>query len=87
MGKIELYCSIGRGLDITGYEIMICKRKVVVSRDNAAAEIMERLEDKYYRVVGENFEGKSELCKLIEKRNDWYVNSEYALKKLGVVGI
>ena len=87
MGKIELHCSICRGLDIVGYEIMICERKVVVSRNNAAAEIMEKLEDKYYRVVGENFEGKSELCELIERQNDCYVHSEYAFKKLGVVGI
>lgn len=87
MGRIELHCSVGRGLDIVGYEIMICNRKVAVYRSDAAAEIMAELGDKYYRVVGEHFEGRDELCEMIEKRNDCYVNSRYALGKLGVVAV
>jgi hypothetical protein len=87
MGRIELNCSVKRGEDIVGYEFSICGKKFCVDRNNVVSGIMKNLECKYYKVIGDNFEERSELEEAIEDRNFEYIGFDYGMRRLGVVGV
>ncbi len=69
MGVIEARCSIGKGSKIIGYEFDVDGKKVSAEKGNLLCPLLGAMKNDYYVLKGDDFDGKDELQKVIDKMN------------------